>query len=212
MQDDLQLIEACKKRERFAQKVLYETYAPLMRAICLRYSGAMSDAEDLMHEGFIKVFTNIKQYSGKGSFEGWMKRIFINLSITYFHKKQKHSHFQSLDEVKEINLQNAVTDENEEPGTGVKSVIMSTEFSVDEIQKAVNELPDGYRMVFNLYVFENYSHKEIADLLKIKENTSKSQLARARKSLQQKLYELAIIKMKNADHLKDGKSFLKLVI
>jgi len=211
MQVDAQLIEACKKRERYAQKVLYETFAPPMRAICLRYARTFSDAEDLLHEGFIKVFANIRQYSGKGSFEGWMKRIFINLSITYFHKKQKQNIFQNIDDVSEISLRhNRTDDEDTEADSGMKSVILNSEFSVEEIQQAMSELPDGYRMVFNLYVFEEHSHKEIGEMLKIKENTSKSQLARARKSMQQKLYDLAIRKMKYSNH--DGNNYLKLVI
>jgi len=129
MQVDSQLIESCKKRERYAQKVLYESFAPLMRAICLRYAHTVSDAEDLLHEGFIKVFTNIWQYSGKGSFEGWIKRIFINLSITHFHKRQRQNLFHNIDDISEISLYRSGNEDGSvETDTGIKSVILSTDF------------------------------------------------------------------------------------
>ena len=183
--NDSQLTIACKKQDRSAQKALYERYAPLMMTVCLRYSKNEETARDLLHDGFIQAFTQINTYSGKGSFEGWLRRIFVNLALENFRKEQKKHLF--LEEYKaqmdEIDTDDAFEFE------GV---------SRDEILKLITELPHGYQTVFNLFVFEDMSHKEIAQQLGISEVSSRSQFSRAKAILQKKV---AAIQKKDVKHL-----------
>lgn len=154
------------------QNQLYRQFAPKMYGICLRYADQAEDASDILQEGFIKVFRNLEKFRGEGSFEGWMRRIFVNTAIEHFRKKLK------LYNVSEV-YENTV----EDPRAGVLESL-----AAKDIIRIINELSPGYRIVFNLYVIEGYSHKEIAGLLGITEGTSKSQLARA-KSVLKKLIE-----------------------
>ena len=174
---EIKLIEDCIKGKRRAQNKLYKKYADILLGICLRYSRNKSEAEDVLQDGFIKIFTKIKDFRMEGSFEGWMKRIMINTALLNSRDNLKHYFHADIDVIQE-----RITDD----------VIFEVDdnHSAKEIMKLVQGLPDGYRMVFNLYVFDNYTHKEIAESLGISEGTSKSQLARARKFLQNKLLEL----------------------
>lgn len=148
-----------------------------MLGLCMRYSRNASEAEDIMQEGFVKVFSKIKFFREEGSFEGWIKRIMINTAINYNRKNQKHSFHVDIDEIQEtLNLHD-----------GFEQHPTEAQVNPDVLMKMVQNLPDGYKMVFNLYVFEGYKHKEIADMLNISENTSKSQLARARKYILKQL-------------------------
>ena len=163
------LIHQCKRRELKAQEELYKLYSAKFFALCLKYSGSYEEAQDLLQDGFLKIFTRIDQFSGKGSFEGWMTRIFINSAI----KKSKKQHlFLSLTE-----------DYPEETQVDFDEDLLSADFLISIIQ----ELPTAYRHVFNLYVMDGYSHKEIAAMLEISEGTSKSNLARARQKLKARI-------------------------
>lgn len=173
--DELQIIAGCKEQKREAQKLLYETYARKMYSICLRYSSDSDAAQDLMQDGFIKVFAHIGSFQEKGSFEGWMKRIFINLALENLRKKK--SIFESSDDIQ--NLPEVVDESTEEEGM--------YRISETELLKMVQNLPRGYSAVFNLYAIEDYSHKEIAEILGISEGTSRSQYVRARQMLQLKV-------------------------
>lgn len=165
-----ELISYCLQGDRFAQKSLFEKYAGKMMATCLRYATDRSDAQDILQEAFIKVFKNLKNFEKKGSFEGWIRTIVINTALN---KKNKLS-FSREKHVEE----NFLDVNNYEP-----SVI--SRLTADEILKFIDKLPEGYRIVFNLYVVEGYSHKEIGKLLDIKEASSRSQLAKARRMLQE---------------------------
>lgn len=146
------------------QELLYTRFAPKMYAVCLRYSGNSDDAQDLLQEGFIKVFKNLEKYRGDGSFEGWIRRIFVNTSIEYFRRKVK---LTTVSETQEITIED-------------KEWNALDTMAEKDIIKIVQELSPGYRQVFNMYVIEGYSHKEISEILGISEGTSKSQLARAK--------------------------------
>ena len=193
MTDLKEIIAGIKKRKRSSQKELFHRYAPLMRAICVRYTGCYDDAEDLVQEGFIKVFTKIDQYKEKGSFEGWMKRVFINTAINYI-KREKDIIFHY--DLNDTNMGNNQSLNNNEEYYNKEANIKEYDFTEEEILSIINKLPDGYKFVFNLYAIEQLKHKEIAVLLNISPSTSKSQLNRARKSIQNSLFELAEAKEK----------------
>jgi RNA polymerase sigma-70 factor (ECF subfamily) len=167
------LIKACKDQNAKAQRMLYDKYASIMLGLCRRYIQGELEAEDVMIKGFMKVFAKIDLYEGKGSFEGWMKRIMINESLTFIRQN------------KAMYLETDIEAADREPDYDK----ISTELDAQDLLKMINELPSGYRTIFNLYVIEGYAHKEIAELLGINENTSKSQLSRARMHLQKSIRE-----------------------
>lgn len=169
-----QIIEGCKAERRDAQKALYETHARVMYGVCLRYSVDTHEAKDLLQDGFIKVFSNIKSYEGRGSFEGWMKRVFVNLALERIRRK-KTVNFNNAEDIQ--NLSEELLDDSD---AEENSEVISAEVLLGMVQK----LPEGYATVFNLYAVEDYSHKEIAEMLGISEGTSRSQYLRARQSLQ----------------------------
>ncbi len=192
-------LQDCDKK---AFEVLYKEYAGLIKAIAYRYVKSWEQAEDILQETFVTIYRKIHQYSGKGSFEGWLKRIAINNALQFLKEKQK----QYFDDIN--GLQVAEVDDNTEVNEkDMESLIKSVEFSQEEILNVVASLPTGFRIVFSMYVLENYKHKEIAELLGISESTSKTQLLRARKLLQKKLYEIAKIK-----HQQNKTEFLKEAI
>lgn len=164
-----------------SQDLLYKYFAPKMYGICLRFAGNQMEADDIMQEGFIKVFTQLKNFRNEGSFEGWIRRTFINTAINYYRKNLRSSKFQNVDEI-EVALTN---EEN-----------VYDALSKEELIKLIQELPNGYRTVFNLNVIEGYTHKEIGAMLNISDNTSKSQLTRARSILQKKVATLVRQKIK----------------
>lgn len=169
--DDISIIKASIEGDRRAQKRLYETYAATMYAICLRYLRNESDAKDAMQNGYMKVFKNIHKFQFKGSFEGWMKRIFVNSSIELIRKRKLHL---DVNEIEEYAIPSIV----EHLGSNV---------DYENMLAIVNQLPSGYRTVFNMYVVDGFSHQEIAEQLEISESTSKSQLFKARKQLQSQM-------------------------
>jgi len=173
-----ELIQGCIRKERRSQKELYDRFSGVMYAISIRYTHQRDNALDVLQEGFIKVFSNIEEYKGQGSFEGWMKKIFIHTAINYYHKSRRL--YENFTEEEDANL-------NFSEATDIISVL-----SEKELLKLISELPDGYRMVFNLYVIEGYDHEEIASMLKISAGTSRSQLVKARKQLQTRIKEMKI--------------------
>ena len=177
MSFDPNIIEGCIKQRRGAQNMLYQHFAPPMLGLCMRYCRNREEAEDVLQEAFIKIFQKISTYRQSGSLEGWIRRIMINHAIN--HLKAKKMAFIDTDP-QELGNRIPVEEKTEEEGI----------FKPDDLMRAVQELPPGYKVVFNLYVFEGYSHKEIANELNISENTSKSQLSRARNYLRKSLTEI----------------------
>lgn len=166
-----EMIEGCARNDKRAQKRLYETFSDKLFGICLTYSHDRSEAEDTLHDGFMKIFTNIKQYKGDGPFEGWMRRIMVNTALEKYRRTHK---LQAITE--QIRNTSAVSIEH-----------IIEDISATEIMEAVQALSPQYRIVFLLYAVEGYSHKEISSMLEISEGTSKSNLSRARAILQERL-------------------------
>ena len=165
---DNDLIEGCINGNRQMQYQLYERFAPKMYGVCLRYAGNAAEAEDILQEGFIKVFNKIGSFRSEGSFEGWVRRIFVNTAIEHFRKKT---------------YQQPITDYEENTIEGKYENVLDS-MAEKDIIALVQQLSPGYRTVFNLYVIEGYTHKQIAEILGISEGTSKSQLSRAKLILQ----------------------------
>lgn len=164
------IVDRCKKGDRKAGEQLYHMFSAKMFAVCIQYSKSREEAEDNLQDGFIKVLESIGQYKGKGSFEGWMKRIFINTALEKFRKNRS---VQVVEEVPEVVDEDDVDDDVSIPP--------------EVLFEFVNQLPEKYRLVFNLYVMEDMQHKEIAALLGISDGTSKSNLARAKEILKRKI-------------------------
>ena len=166
------ILEGCLKGNLKAQRELYECFASKMLGVCLRYCSNREDAKDIMHDGFIKVFTKLDTFSGSGPLEAWMRRIFVNTALEQLRKN---------DVLRETMDYDGVTNNIE------ANVDIVSDITRDELMQIINSMPPGYRTVFNLFAIEGYSHHEIADLLHISEGTSKSQYARAKHWLQTKI-------------------------
>lgn len=173
-QEENEIIGLAIENNRSAQQKIYAKFSSKMLSVCRQYIKDIHQAEDLMITAFMKVFTNLKNFEQKGSFEGWIRRIMVNECISYIRVQKKVSF---------------IADENyfEDSFNNIES-----QFSVEDIQFLIDNLPDGYRMIFNLYAIEGYKHQEIASMLGINEGTSKSQLSHARKMLKEQ-----IVKLKN---------------
>jgi len=169
MSPERELIERCVKQDLQAQEELYRRFAPKMYGVCLRFARNRMEAEDILQDGFIKVFKHMSDYRFEGVFEGWVRRTFINTAINFYKKKSK--------DLIEIN-----SEKIELSGSTEANIIEA--INASELLQLIQELPEGYRLVFNLHIIEGYSHKEIGQMLNISENTSKSQLSRARTTLQ----------------------------
>ena len=180
MMSDQQIIEGCAKHERKAQQLLYDRYSRFLLGVCLRYATDKAEAEDILQDSFLKIFFNIKDYSGTGSFIGWLRKVAVNTAITHYHKNLKYRYHIEIEEY--VSVETGITSFEEDF------------FTSDELYKVLNELPTGYRMVFNLYAVEGYKHKEIAEMLGIDTNTSKSQYSRAKAVLRGKLEKLRTLK------------------
>lgn len=163
------LIKQCANNDRKAQKEIYQLFAGKLFSICLKYSKNKQEAQDNFQDGFIVIFDKIGQFNFKGSFEGWLKRVMMNTVLLKYRKK---------------NVLNIVTEDIPDE---VIVEVDDDEISLDFLLNLINELPDRYRLVFNLYALDGYSHKEISEMLLIAEGTSKSNLARARAILKQKI-------------------------
>lgn len=163
------LISGCLEGNRRMQEELYRRFSPRMYAVCLRYAGNAEEAEDILQEAFIKVYKKLSSFRGEGSFEGWIRRVFVNTAIEHFRRKR---YLQPVTEKEESTLEG-----------NYLSVLDS--LAERDILELVQQLSPGYRTVFNMYVVEGYTHKEIGDMLGISEGTSKSQLSRAKVILQE---------------------------
>ena len=169
MEQTNKLIKGCIKGDRYSQSKLYELFAPKMFIVCLRYAMNREEAEEILQEGFLKVFEYIHQFRFAGSFEGWIRKIMVNCALQKYRSKP-HLHI-----IGNIENENVEYWENED---------ISSKLGAKELIKTIQQLPPAYRMVFNLYVFEGMKHREIAELLNISEGTSKSNLSDARAILQ----------------------------
>src|SRR6187551_1432337 len=176
-----ELIKGCLRRERSAQRQLYDTFSSKMYSICYRYVKDSMEAEDILVTAFMKVFDKIEQFKSEGSFEGWIRRIVVNEALTYLRRNRSMYLETELDQVDYHPNYNNLNDHLE----------------AEDLLQLVKELPSGYRVVFNMYAIDGYSHKEIAESLGISENTSKSQLSRARMYLQKQLKEQEWMPQKN---------------
>lgn len=168
------LMEGCKAGNRQMQELLYRQSASKMLAVCMRYAKDRMEAEDVLQMGYVKIFQKVKDYRGEGSFEGWMRRIMVNTAIESYRKN--------------LRMMNVVPIEDayEQPSQGFDF----SSLGMQDLLKVIQKLADGYRMVFNMYVIEGYSHREIAETLGITEGASKSQLSRARAILQQEIIKM----------------------
>lgn len=166
------IVQGCLKNNRQKQSELYEMFASKMYGVCLRYSANTFDAQDILQDGFIKVFANIDKYKWKGSFEGWMKKIFVNLALDKYRNKISHLSVDSSNETNDI---------SDKEASALESL------SEKEILTLIRQLPDQYRMVFNLFIMEGLSHEQIASELNIGISTSRSNLARAKAILKEKI-------------------------
>ncbi len=171
---DQHVIEGCKRNDRHAQRFVYEHFSAKMYALCCRYVKDKMEAEDVLVTAFTKVFDRIQQFKAEGSFEGWIRRIIVNESLTYLRRN------------KSMYVETDVEEADREPDYAQ----LNNELEAEDLRKLIAELPTGYRIVFNLYAIDGFSHQEIAEQLGITESTSKSQLSRARTLLQKKLVEL----------------------
>ena len=172
-----EIIKACLQGDRQAQRDIFHMYAGKMMGVCVRYARHRHEGEDILQDGFVKVFTHLHEFDYVGSFEGWVRRIIVNTAIRNNQKKSITQEEIGLEHIKE-----------ESEGPEVFSAL-----SEEELIKLITSLPEGYRMVFNLFAVEGYSHKEISELLHIEESTSRSQLMKARRMLQDKVNELYTI-------------------
>lgn len=177
---DKQIIEGCAKHDRHAQQVLYDRYSCFLLGICMRYASDRAEAEDILQDSFLKIFFSIKDYTGTGSFIGWLRKVAVNTAITNYHKNLKHRYHIDIDEYMPFE-------------SGVSS-FEEDFFTSEELYMVLNELPAGYRLVFNLYAVEGYKHKEIGEMLGIDVNTSKSQYSRAKAAIREKLEKLGKLK------------------
>ncbi len=168
---DEKLIEACLQGKEIACQELFERFSPKMMGVCLRYAIDEDEAQDMLQDGFIKVFKKLKSYNAQGSFEGWIRRTIVNTCLDHIRKNKN----------KKLNVDITEVTSNE---SGVDELVTS-DLATQELLKLIQQLPTGYRTVFNMFAIEGYSHKEIGDELGISENTSKSQFRKAKLQLQE---------------------------
>ena len=177
------LIKKCITGDRKAQEMLYNKYSAKMFGVCLRYAKDKMEAEDMLQNGFIRVFQKMQTYKGEGSFEGWVRRIMVHSSIEYYRKYHKIMQLVDLDDAEDV------------PATSLGTV---ANIEANDLLVLISQLPPGYRLVFNLFAIEGYSHKEIAELVGITEGASKSQLSRARTILKERILKTQGKKYENA--------------
>lgn len=163
-----QLLNGCIKGDKLFQEEFYKRYASKMLSVCARYCKNIDEAQDILHEGFIKIFNNLDRFEGKGALEGWIRRIIVNSALENFRKNKKLNKVDELDQANELATTSGAIEA----------------MSADDLLNMISKLPAGFKVVFNMYAIEGYSHKEIAEQLGITIGTSKSQLSRARAALQ----------------------------
>jgi RNA polymerase sigma factor (sigma-70 family) len=185
LSDIKDIIRGCLEGNRRDQELLYRRHASRLFAVCLQYSGNDEEARDILQEGFIKIFENLGSYKHEGSFEGWMRRIVVNTALERFRSRHNLYRVDDIDSIVE-----PLAEPDTEDYSGLEAV---------DLLFIIRELPPKYRMVFNLYAIEGYSHKEISEMLKISEGTSKSNLSRARAILQRRVGSYTGIRKRTAN-------------
>jgi RNA polymerase sigma factor (sigma-70 family) len=175
---DEELVKECVSGNAIAQKKFYDLFARKMMGVCLRYSKDYNEAQDVLQDGFVKIFNKLPAFESKGSLEGWVRRIIVNTALDAYRKAKKHQNNVDIDSVSYLLDSDDYTIEN---------------INADDLLKIIHAIPEGYRVVFNLFAIEGYSHKEIAERLGVTESTSKSQFSRARKMLRKILVEKNIV-------------------
>lgn len=183
--EEKELVKGCKAGDEKCRRFLYERYAPVLMGICLRYAKNEVEAEDLLHDAFLKIFTKLDSYRGEGSFEGWMKHIAVNTAINAYRKNKEERFAVDLEEIEGITPDVTISD--------------SDPLTVKLLLQFIEELPPGYRTAFNLYEIDGYSHKEVAAMVGCSEVTARSQLYKAKCALKQKIEQ----------HLKNKAEILK---
>jgi RNA polymerase sigma factor (sigma-70 family) len=176
------IINGCLKGNRRDQELLYRRHSAKLFAVCLQYSGNDEEARDILQEGFIKIFENLIHYKHEGSFEGWVRRIMVNTALEKYRRKNTLHRVDDIDQIPEINAE-----PDNEDYAGLEAI---------DLLEIIRELPPKYRMVFNLFAIEGYSHKEIGKMVNISEGTSKSNLSRARIILQRRVGSYTGLKKK----------------
>jgi RNA polymerase sigma factor (sigma-70 family) len=182
LSDIKEIIKGCLAGERRDQELLYRRHASKLYAVCLQYSGNDDEARDILQEGFIKIFDNLENYKHEGSFEGWMRRIMVNTALEKFRSRHNLYRVDDIDQLQELD---AEPDNSDYAGLEANDLLV-----------IIRELPPKYRVVFNLYAIEGYSHKEISQMVNISEGTSKSNLSRARTILQRRVSSYTGIRKK----------------
>ena len=185
MQEIKKIIKGCLAGDRRDQELLYRRHAAKLYAVCLQYSGSDEEAQDILQEGFMKIFENLQNYKHEGSFEGWMRRITVNTALEKF--RSKHNLYR-VDDIDQVPEPDAEPDNQDYAG-----------LEANDLLGIIRELPPKYRMVFNLFAIEGYSHKEISKMANISEGTSKSNLSRARVILQRRVGSYTGIKKRVAN-------------
>jgi RNA polymerase sigma factor (sigma-70 family) len=178
-----ELIKGCMAGQRKAQESLYKLFAAKMLGVCMRYATDKMEAEDMLQNGFIKVYNKLADFRGEGSFEGWVRRIMVHASIEYYRKHHKM--------MQVVDIDTTGAEQSVDP-------LAASNLGVKELLGLIQQLPPGYRMVFNLYAIEGYSHKEIGEMMTITEGASKSQLSRARVILKEQIIKLEGKRYENA--------------
>jgi RNA polymerase sigma-70 factor (ECF subfamily) len=180
MMNEKQILEGCVRHDARAQKVLYKKYSGLLMGVCMRYAANKAEAEDILQDSFLKIYLRITDFSGTGSFVGWMRKVVVNTAITHYHLNLKYRYHVDIEEF--VSAESGVAGFDEDF------------YTADELFRVLNDLPRGYRMIFNLYAVEGYKHKEIAEMLGIDTNTSKSQYSRAKTVIRDKLEKIGRLK------------------
>lgn len=169
-----QLVKGCLKGEAQAQKALFEQYSGKMLSLCKRYSGSTEEAEDIFQEGFIKVYEKLHQFSGTGSLGGWIRMVMVNTALIHIRKNKQQMYDEAIEEARTLD-------------SGDMDAL--AKMSLDDLEKLIDSMPQGYKTVFNLFAVEGYAHKEIAEMLGISESTSKTQFLKARAFLKRSINE-----------------------
>ncbi len=176
-EQEKKLLADCLEHKAEAQRQLYERYKVPMYRLCLRYAGSAAEAEDLLQEGFIRVFSDLPQFRGEGALGGWIRQVVLRTALQYVRKRMKQAPWVAEDQIPDGPAQDAFPEED---------------WDARHVVQLLRQLPEGYRTVFNMYVLEGYSHKEIAEILGISESTSKTQLFKAKAQLRRQLEKTSV--------------------